>query len=63
MITSLIWGLGVILLVEGAAYIVAPSLIERVLKILAGTSIQQRRMIGALMALAGSSLLYLIRFL
>ena len=63
MITSLIWGLGVILLVEGAAYIVAPSLIERVLKILAGTSIQQRRMIGALMALVGSSLLYLIRFL
>ena len=63
MITTLIWGFGVILLVEGAAYIVAPSLIERVLKILAGTSIQQRRMIGALMALAGSSLLYLIRFL
>ena len=63
MITSLIWGFGVILLVEGAAYIVAPSLIERVLKILAGTSIQQRRMIGALLALAGSSLLYLIRFL
>jgi hypothetical protein len=63
MITTLIWGFGVILLVEGAAYIVAPSLIERVLKILAGTSIQQRRMIGALMALVGSSLLYLIRFL
>ena len=63
MITSLIWGFGVILLVEGAVYIIAPSLIERVLKILAGTSIQQRRMIGALMALAGSSLLYLIRFL
>lgn len=63
MITSLIWGFGVILLVEGAAYLIAPSLIERVLKILAGTSIQQRRMIGALMALAGSSLLYLIRFL
>jgi hypothetical protein len=63
MITTLIWGFGVILLVEGAAYLIAPSLIERVLKILAGTSIQQRRMIGALMALAGSSLLYLIRFL
>jgi len=62
MITTLLWGFGVILLVEGAAYIIAPSLIERVLKILAGTSIQQRRMIGALMALAGSSLLYLIRF-
>ena len=63
MITTLLWGFGVILLVEGAAYIIAPSLIERVLKILAGTSIQQRRIIGALMALAGSSLLYLIKFL
>ena len=63
MITTLLWGFGVILLVEGAAYLIAPSLIERVLKILAGTSIQQRRMIGALMAAAGSSLLYLIRFL
>ena len=63
MIITLLWGIGVILLVEGAAYIVAPSRIERVLKILADTSIQQRRMIGALMALAGSSLLYLIRFL
>ena len=63
MIITLLWGIGVILLIEGAAYIVAPSLIDRVLKILADTSIQQRRMIGALMALAGSSLLYLIRFL
>ena len=63
MITTLLWGFGVILLVEGGAYLIAPSLIERVLKILADTSIQQRRMIGALMALAGSSLLYLIRFL
>ena len=63
MITSLLWGIGVILLVEGAAYLIAPSLIERVVNILASTSIQQRRMIGALMALVGSSLLYLIRFL
>ena len=50
------------MLVEGLAYIIAPSLIERVLKILAGTSIRQRQMLGALMALAGSSLLYLIKF-
>jgi hypothetical protein len=63
MITTLLWGIGVILLVEGVAYLIAPSLIERVLNILASTSIQQRRMIGALMALVGSSLLYLIRFL
>ena len=63
MIFTLLWGIGVIMLVEGVAYIIAPSLIERVLKILAGTSIRQRRMLGALMALTGSSLLYLIEFL
>jgi len=63
MILTLLWGIGVIMLVEGVAYIIAPSLIERVLKILAGTSIRQRRMLGALMALTGSSVLYLIKFL
>ena len=62
MIFTLLWGIGFIMLVEGVAYIIAPSLIERVLKILAGTSIRQRRMLGALMALAGSSLLYMIQF-
>ena len=63
MILTLLWGIGVIMLVEGIAYLVAPSLIERVLKILAGTSVSQRRMLGALMALVGSSLLCLIKFL
>lgn len=62
MIFTLLWGIGVIMLVEGVAYLIAPSLIERVLKILAGTSIRQRQMLGALMALAGSLLLYLIQF-
>ena len=62
MILTLLWGIGFIMLVEGVAYLIAPSLIERVLKILAGTSIRQRQMLGALMALAGSSLLYLIKF-
>ena len=62
MIFTLLWGIGFIMLVEGVAYIIAPSLIERVLKILAGTSIRQRQMLGALMALAGGSLLYLIKF-
>ena len=63
MILTPLWGIGVIMLVEGVAYIIAPSLVERVLKILAGTAIRQRRMLGALMALTGSSLLYLIKFL
>ena len=62
MIPTLLWGIGVIMLVEGVAYLVAPSLIERIFIILASTSVRQRRMLGALMALAGTSLLYLIKF-
>ena len=63
MILTLLWGIGVIMLVEGVAYLIAPSIIESVLKILAGTTIRKRRMLGALMALAGSTLLYMIKFL
>jgi len=63
MIFTLLWGIGVIMLVEGLAYLIAPSLIERFLKILTSTSIRQRQMLGALMALAGSLLLYMIKFL
>ena len=61
MILTLLWVIGVIMLVEGVVYLFAPSLIESVLKILASTSVRQRRMLGALMALAGSLLLYLIK--
>tara|TARA_B100000902_G_C26737029_1_gene634243 strand:- start:110 stop:301 length:192 start_codon:yes stop_codon:yes gene_type:complete len=60
MISVLFWGIGIILLIEGVAYLVAPSLIESVLKILSVSSTLQRRMLGALMALAGSMILYLI---
>ena len=62
MITALVWGVGLVLLLEGIAYLAAPSLLESVLKIVAKTSIQQRRMLGASMALAGTSILYAVKF-
>lgn len=62
MITTLVWGVGLILLLEGIVYIAAPSLVEGVLKIVAKMSIQQRRMLGASMALAGSSMLFIVKF-
>ena len=62
MITTLAWGVGLILLLEGIVYIAAPSLVEGVLKIVAKMSIQQRRMLGASMALAGSSMLFIEKF-
>ena len=62
MITTLVWGVGLVLLLEGIVYLAAPSLIDSVLKIVAKMSIQQRRMLGASMALAGSSMLFIVRF-
>ena len=62
MITTLAWGVGLILLLEGIVYIAAPSLVEGVLKIVAKLSIQQRRTLGASMALAGSSMLFIVKF-
>lgn len=62
MITALVWGVGLVLLLEGIVYLAAPSLVESVLKIVAKMSIQQRRMLGASMALAGSSMLFIVKF-
>ncbi len=62
MITTLVWGVGLVLLLEGIVYLAAPSLVESVLKIVAKMSIQQRRMLGASMALAGSSMLFIVKF-
>jgi len=62
MITTLVWGVGLVLLLEGIVYLAAPSLVESVLKIVAKMSIQQRRMLGASMALAGSLMLFIVKF-
>ena len=62
MITTLVWGVALVLLLEGLVYLAAPSLVEGVLKIVAKMSIQQRRMLGASMALAGSSMLFIVKF-
>ena len=62
MITTLVWGVGLVVLLEGIVYLAAPSLVESVLKIVAKMSIQQRRMLGASMALEGSSMLFIVKF-
>ena len=62
MITTLVWGVGLVLLLEGIVYLAAPSFVDSVLKIVAKMSIQQRRMLGASMALAGSSMLFIEKF-
>ena len=62
MITTLVWGVGLVLLLEGIVYLAAPSLVESDFKIVAKMSIQQRSMLGASMALAGASMLFIVKF-
>ncbi|SFD50170.1 DUF2065 domain-containing protein [Roseivivax sediminis] len=47
------------LIVEGLAYALAPSLVERVLEALAAMPLEARRLLGALTALSGVVVLWL----
>ena len=48
MMTELLWALGLVIVIEGLAYVLAPNLILEMLKVLSQYSSQHRRMIGAL---------------
>jgi uncharacterized protein YjeT (DUF2065 family) len=58
---DLLWGLGLFLMFEGLAYVLAPRLIEQMLAALASVSLEKRRLIGAMIALAGAILLWLVK--
>ncbi|WP_425043547.1 DUF2065 domain-containing protein [Primorskyibacter sp. S87] len=51
--------LGLVLIVEGLAYVLAPSLIERMLEVLRSLPETARRQIGALCVVSGLILLWL----
>lgn len=59
MINTILFALGAVMIVEGLAYVLAPHLLERVLKALAEVPIPTRRIMGALVLVSG---LILIRF-
>lgn len=55
----IILAIGLVLLIEGLAYVLAPSLIERVLEMLRQLSVQDRRTVGALAATLGVILIWI----
>ena len=60
------WGLlalGLVMIVEGLAYVLAPSLIERVLEMLRTLPLQVRRQFGALVVVSGLICLWLAFFI
>jgi len=61
MMTELLWALGLVMVIEGLAYVLAPNLIFEMLKVLSQYSIQDRRMVGAIIALIGALILWAMR--
>ena len=55
--------LGLVLMVEGLAYVLAPSLIERVLEVLRSLPENARRQVGALALVSGLSCVWLAFFI
>lgn len=59
MISVTILALGLVLIVEGLAWVLAPSLIERLLETLRAMPMPVRRQVGALAIVSGLLLLWL----
>ncbi len=58
MIETAILALGLVLLIEGLVYVLAPSLVEELLRMMREMPVEARRMIGALMVVSGLLLVW-----
>ena len=63
MIEALLWGLGLVLLIEGLVYGLAPHVIDQLLEQLKSMPYQARQIFGLSTALAGAMLLWAVRAL
>ncbi|ROU00130.1 DUF2065 domain-containing protein [Histidinibacterium lentulum] len=61
--TTALLALGLVLIVEGLAYVLAPSLVENLLAALRSLSLDQRRLVGLAAMALGVALLWLDRTL
>ena len=60
MISVFIWGVGLVLLIEGLVYALAPLFVENMLRQLSEMPVKSRRMFGASSALLGAVILYTV---
>ena len=58
---EVIWGIGLFLIIEGLAYVLAPRAIEQLLSYLSTLPIPSRRLFGAMTVLIGALLLWLVK--
>jgi len=61
MIEALLWGLGLVLLIEGLVYGLAPHIIDQLLEQIKSMPYSARRIFGLSTALAGAMLLWAVR--
>ncbi len=61
MISTILYGLGLVLVIEGLVYVLAPQFVEKMLISLKEIPKEQRRLVGACMALLGGMILLLIK--
>lgn len=61
MIETVIQGIALVLIIEGLAYALAPSLIERMLEAMRDMPLDMRRLIGVSALAAGISMLWILR--
>ena len=59
----LLTGLGLVLLIEGLVYALAPSIVEDLLAALRSLTLEQRRLVGFAAMLAGLFLLWMVNAL
>jgi uncharacterized protein YjeT (DUF2065 family) len=55
--------LGLVFIVEGLAYVLAPSLVERLLQMMRQLGLQERRQVGAMAMVLGLILLWIAHLL
>ena len=61
MISTILYGLGLVLVIEGLIYVLAPHFVVKMLVSLKEMPNEQRRLVGAFMALLGGVILLLIK--
>ena len=60
MISALIWGVGLILVIEGLVYALAPLFVENMLRQMSEIPIKSRRIFGVSSALLGAVMLHMV---
>ena len=63
MIATIFWAFGLVLIIEGLAFALAPSRMEEILKLMAELSAGQKRQLGVLCAALGLCLVVIARVL